>query len=103
MLATGVGAQVTEAIVSLLNSWLMDREDVPLPSLAAAHADHIAQTYVTSITPNINSLQFRDSIDLALILWHLVDQQLVTVRDVQGHLKNIDMIKSFTRKSLRVQ
>lgn len=98
---------VAGAIESLLRVWATSREDVPAVldadfSIEKVKSSAVAEKqYISSLLPTLQSLQERDSIDLALILRHLVEQKLVDADFVAGQLFSVNIACSATRKKLR--
>lgn len=97
-----------EIVVGLLRQWLETRESLgadagPVILEWAEGKDTRPEdaNYYLSIAPTWTSLAERDSIDLSLILRHLVESNKVSLAFVKGHLKNVDFARSAMRKAVR--
>lgn len=96
---------VRQAILGVLHNWAMSRESIDVP----ASTDDLSaeqQGYFASIEPTWESLKHRSSVDLALLIFHLLDAGLIKMEAdkgfcVAGELKRIDFVKSDARKKLR--
>ncbi len=99
---------VEKAVTSLFQDWLQTREAVGGDAGAVlekwAQATDVTPddaAYYRSIAPTWASIHDRDSIDLSLVLRHLVDGKTITLEFVKGQLKQLDIARSEMRKSVR--